>query len=77
MKKTFEMGLVLSKLADGDKDAIEELYNYYYPRLHNFSKTFLKIEEGIDDILQEVFIKICKTGKKSKHRIHLMLLFLP
>lgn len=57
---------VLSKLADGDRDAIEELYNYYYPRLYNFSKTFLKLEEGIDDILQEVFIKIWQNRKKIR-----------
>jgi RNA polymerase sigma-70 factor (ECF subfamily) len=66
MKKTFKMEPVLSKLADGDRDAIEELYNFYYPRLYNFSKTFLKLEEGIDDILQEVFIKIWQNRKKIK-----------
>lgn len=66
MKKTFKMESVLSKLADGDKDAIEELYNYYYPRLYNFSKTFLKLEEGIEDILQEVFIKIWLNRKKIR-----------
>lgn len=45
-------------MANDDKKALEELFNYYYPRLYNFSKMFLKLEEGIDDILQEVFIKI-------------------
>lgn len=66
MKKTLELELVLSKLADGDKAAIEELYNYYYPRLYNFSRTFLKLKEGIDDILQEVFIKIWQNRKNIK-----------
>lgn len=63
MKKVFELETVLSQLIDGNPDALEELYNYYYPRLYHFSKAFLKIEEGIDDILQEVFIKIWKNRK--------------
>jgi RNA polymerase sigma-70 factor (ECF subfamily) len=58
MNKNFELDAVLNQLANGDQFAIEELYNYYYPRLYNFSKSILKIEDGIDDILQEVFIKI-------------------
>ena len=54
----FDLEIVLQKLAGNDKKALEELFNYYYPRLYNFSKSFLKLEEGIDDILQDVFIKI-------------------
>lgn len=54
----FNLEIVLQKLANDDKKALEELFNYYYPRLYNFSKSFLKLEEGIEDILQEVFIKI-------------------
>jgi len=54
----FNLEIVLQKLANDDKKALEELFNYYYPRLYNFSKSFLKLEEGIDDILQDVFLKI-------------------
>lgn len=54
----FNLEMVLQNLANDDKKALEELFNYYYPRLYHFSKTFLKLEEGIDDILQDVFIKI-------------------
>lgn len=63
MTKTFELETVLTQLADGKSAAIEELYDYYYPRLYNFSRTFLKLQEGIDDILQEVFIKIWQNRK--------------
>jgi RNA polymerase sigma factor (sigma-70 family) len=63
MKKFFELEIVLLQLADGNPIAIEELYNIYYPRLYNFSKTFLKLNDGIDDILQEVFIKIWQNRK--------------
>lgn len=41
-----------------DKSAVDKLFNYYYPRLYHFSKSILKIETEIDDILQEVFVKI-------------------
>jgi len=66
MKKIFELEIVLVQLAEGNPVAIEELYNFYYPRLHNFSKTFLKLEDGIDDILQEVFIRIWQNRKNIR-----------
>jgi len=66
MKKPFELEIVLLQLAEDNPSAIEELYNFYYPRLYHFSKTFLKLEEGIDDILQEVFIKIWENRIKIK-----------
>lgn len=56
----FNLNIVLQNLANDDKKALEELFNYYYPRLYQFSRSFLKLEEGIDDILQDVFIKIWK-----------------
>lgn len=58
MQVGFNLNTVLQNLANDDKKALEELFNYYYPRLYQFSKLFLKLEDGIDDILQEVFIKI-------------------
>ena len=61
MQVGFNLNTVLHKLADDDKKALEELFNYYYPRLYQFSKLFLKLEDGIDDILQEVFFKIWKN----------------
>ena len=69
MKKIFELEIVLLQLADGNPAALEDLYNFYYPRLYNFSKTFLKLEIGIDDILQEVFIKIWQNRKNIKTTI--------
>lgn len=54
---------ILSELANGNDSSLEELFNYYYPRLYNFSRSILKIEEGIDDILQEVFVKIWQNRK--------------
>ena len=58
MDRGFDLDNVLTELAGGNKDALENLFNFYYPRLYQFSMSFLKLEDGIDDILQEVFIKI-------------------
>ena len=66
MKKNFELEIVLLQLAEDNPAAIEELFNYYYPRLYHFSKTFLKLDEGIEDILQEVFIKIWQNRNRIK-----------
>jgi len=49
---------IIRRLKKEDKAAVDELFNYYYPRLYHFSKSILKIEDEIDDILQEVFVKI-------------------
>ena len=58
MEFGFNLDFVLKNLANDETKALEELFNYYYPRLYKFSKSFLKQDSGIDDILQEVFVKI-------------------
>lgn len=60
------MEKLLKRLSDDNKDALEEIFNYYYPRLYHFSKSFIKLEEGIDDILQEVFIRIWQNRKNIR-----------
>lgn len=55
---------MLSGLSNDDKSALEALFNHFYPRLYHFSRSFLKIDEGVDDILQEVFLKIWINRKK-------------
>ena len=55
---------IILRLKNEDKSALDELFGYYYPRLHNFSKSILKIENDIDDILQEVFVKIWLNRQK-------------
>ncbi len=49
---------IICRLKKDDKSALDVLFSYYYPRLYHFSKSILKIENEIDDILQEVFVKI-------------------
>jgi len=58
MTKIIYQDKLVNKLKGGDKKALSALFDYYYPRLYSYSKSFLKIEDGIDDIIQEVFLKI-------------------
>jgi len=54
-------------LVNGDKKALDEIYLFYYPRLYSFAKGFLKVEDDINDILQDVFIKLWENRKKIKN----------
>lgn len=54
----------ITELTNSNESSLEVLFNYYYPRLYHFSKSFLKIETGIDDILQEVFLKVWQNRKQ-------------
>lgn len=68
MGKNLNLDVLITELSKNNDSALEELFNYYYPRLYNFSKSFLKIEIGIDDILQEVFVKIWENRKNIKSK---------
>ena len=54
-------------LMRGDKKSFDGLYNYYYPKLYTFSKSFLKVEDDINDILQETFIKLWDNRHNIKN----------
>jgi RNA polymerase sigma-70 factor, ECF subfamily len=55
---------LIRRLNNNDKSALDEIFNYYYPRLYNFSKRILKLEDEIDDIRQDVFLKIWLNRNK-------------
>lgn len=59
-----ETAEIIRRLKKDDKSAVDDLFEHYYPRLHHFSKSILKIEYEIDDILQEVFVKIWLNRQK-------------
>jgi len=61
---SFNIEDIIRRLKKDDKSAVDELFSYYYPRLYHFSKSILKIETDIDDILQEVFVKIWLNRQK-------------
>ena len=49
MNEKFNLKKVLKELSKDQESPLEELFNYYYPRLYEFSRSFLKLEQGIDD----------------------------
>jgi RNA polymerase sigma-70 factor (ECF subfamily) len=66
MNEKFNLENILKELSNDQESPLEELFNHYYPRLYEFSRSFLKLEQGIDDILQEVFIRIWQNRRKIK-----------
>jgi len=58
---------IIRRLKKDDKSAVDDLFSYYYPRLYHFSKSILKIENEIDDTLQEVFVKIWLNRQKIRN----------
>jgi len=66
MVKPANLEMILADLANNDKHAFDELYRLYYPKLYVYSKSFLKIDSGIDDILQEVFVKVWMNRQNIK-----------
>lgn len=67
MNDNNNLNTIVKRLIGDDKKALDELYNYYYPRLYTFAKKFLKVEDDINDILQDVFIKIWENRKNIKN----------
>lgn len=66
MTNKLDLDQIIKELAKDNEAPLKELFDFYYPRLYNFSKSFLKIEDQIDDILQEVFIKIWQNRKRIR-----------
>jgi RNA polymerase sigma-70 factor (ECF subfamily) len=63
MKENDGLNKVIARLIRDDKKALDEIYIIFYPRLYAFSKSFLKVEDDINDILQDVFVKIWLNRK--------------
>ena len=57
---------IVKELSKDHESSLEELFNHYYPHLYHFSRSFLKLEQGIDDIIQDVFIRIWQNRKNIK-----------
>ena len=58
---------IIHRLKQDDKTAVDDLFAFYYPRLYQFSKSILKMESEIEDVLQEVFLKIWLNRHKIQH----------
>ncbi len=66
MRQPVNLEKILRDLANDDKEAFDELYRLYYPKLFAYSKSFLKIDQGINDVLQEVFVKVWLNRRNIK-----------
>ncbi len=55
---------IVKDLRKGDKQALDEIYKFFYPKLYVFAKSFLKVEDDINDILQDVFVKLWLSREK-------------
>ena len=55
---------IVKNLTQGDKQALDEIYKFFYPKLYAFAKSFLKVEDDINDILQDVFVKLWLNREK-------------
>ena len=58
---------IIHRLKQDDKTAVDDLFAFYYPRLYQFSKSILMMESEIEDVLQEVFLKIWLNRHKIQH----------
>lgn len=64
-KGPYEEKELLARLASGDKQAFDALYNYYEPRLRLFLSPFIKSDGHLlNAILQDTFVK-CWTKRND------------
>jgi RNA polymerase sigma-70 factor, ECF subfamily len=67
MNENESLNLIVKRLIRDDKKALDEIYTIFYPRLYTFSKSFLKVDDDINDILQDVFVKIWMNRDNIKN----------
>lgn len=49
---------IISRLKESDKAAFEHLYQCYWPKVYNFTKLYITSSEEVEEVVQEVFIKL-------------------
>jgi len=52
-----------TSLIDGSQEALTEVWNRYYTRFHMHANSLLKDPHEAEDVVQEVFMKLCKRQK--------------
>ena len=54
----YNLERLVEGLKNDEQESLNEIFRYYYPKLHYFSKKILKSEDNIDDVIQDVFLKL-------------------
>lgn len=49
---------LISSLKAGDEGAFTALYKLYWPKVHNFSRLYLSSQSEVEEVVQEVFVKL-------------------
>lgn len=52
---------LIKSLKEGDKEAFSLLYKQYWDRVYRFSQLYLNSRERVEDVVQEVFIKVWES----------------
>lgn len=50
--------LIVSELKEGSKDAFQQLFSMYGPKIHSFAFSYLKNKDDAEELLQEIFLKL-------------------
>lgn len=50
--------LLLKKLSNGEEEAFNELFTYYYPKVNQFVFCLIKQANDAEDIVQDLFVKL-------------------
>ncbi len=61
-----EFDLCMSRMADGDKDALKAIYENYRAYIYHFLLGILKSKEDAEDVASEFFIRLYKNASKYK-----------
>ncbi|MEO7315733.1 MAG: RNA polymerase sigma-70 factor [Ginsengibacter sp.] len=56
--KSFNEKELLKHLSHNNKEAFDEIYNRYYPKLRSYVLKFVKIPQYAEDIVQDAFLKV-------------------
>ncbi len=56
--KSFNEKELLKHLSHNNKEAFDEIYNRYYPKLRSYVLKFVEIPQYSEDIVQDAFLKV-------------------
>ncbi len=56
--KSYSEQELLYRVRDHDKEAFNEIYDRYYPKLRGYVMKFVKVSQFAEDIVQDAFLKV-------------------